>query len=39
MTARLPIPGSDDGTWGDILNGYNSIAVQNVIITRRSVVR
>lgn len=23
--ARLPIPGSDDGTWGDILNNYLSI--------------
>lgn len=23
--ARLPIPGSDDGTWGDILNEYLSI--------------
>ena len=20
--ARLPVPGSDDGTWGDILNEY-----------------
>lgn len=24
--ARLPIPGGDDGAWGDILNGYLSIA-------------
>lgn len=23
--ARLPIPGSDDGTWGDILNDYLSV--------------
>jgi hypothetical protein len=23
--ARLPIPGSDDGTWGDILNTYLSV--------------
>ena len=23
--ARLPIPGADDGTWGDILNNYLSI--------------
>lgn len=23
--ARLPIPGGDDGTWGDILNNYLSI--------------
>ncbi|MEJ0073241.1 MAG: hypothetical protein WDN27_04150 [Candidatus Saccharibacteria bacterium] len=22
MTQRLPIPGSDNGTWGDILNGF-----------------
>ena len=24
--ARLPIPGSDDGTWGDVLNDYLSAA-------------
>lgn len=24
MTARLPIPGKDDGQWGDILNNYLS---------------
>src|ERR1039458_7650280 len=24
MTARLPIPGQDDDTWGDILNNYLS---------------
>jgi hypothetical protein len=23
--ARLPTPGSDDGTWGDILNQYLSV--------------
>ena len=22
---RLPIPGSDDGTWGDILNSYLAV--------------
>jgi hypothetical protein len=22
MTARLPVPGSDDGDWGDVLNSY-----------------
>jgi hypothetical protein len=22
QTQRLPIPGSDDGTWGNVLNGY-----------------
>jgi hypothetical protein len=22
MVQRLPVPGSDDGTWGDILNGF-----------------
>ncbi len=22
MTARLPIPGQDDGTWGDVLNNF-----------------
>jgi hypothetical protein len=26
MVARLPIPGSDDGSWGDILNTYLSVA-------------
>ncbi len=26
MTQRLPIPGSDDGTWGNILNNYLSVA-------------
>ena len=25
--ARLPIPGSDDGTWGDILNQYLSVSL------------
>jgi len=24
--ARLPIPGSDDGTWGDVLNSYLSVS-------------
>ncbi len=24
--ARLPIPGSDDGTWGDILNTYLEVS-------------
>jgi hypothetical protein len=23
--ARLPIPGSDDGTWGDVLNDYLAV--------------
>jgi len=26
--ARLPIPGSDDGTWGDILNEFLSVSHQ-----------
>ena len=26
MTARLPIPGHDDGVWGDILNGFLEVA-------------
>jgi hypothetical protein len=26
MTQRLPIPGSDDGTWGDILNSYLAVS-------------
>jgi hypothetical protein len=26
MTARLPIPGSDDGTWGDILNSFLEVS-------------
>lgn len=24
--ARLPVPGSDAGTWGDILNTYLSVS-------------
>lgn len=24
--ARLPVPGSDDGNWGDILNNYLSVS-------------
>lgn len=27
MTARLPTPGSDDNTWGDILNTYLSVSL------------
>jgi len=26
MTARLPIPGSDDGTWGNVLNDFLEVA-------------
>ncbi len=26
MTARLPIPGSDNGTWGDILNSFLQVS-------------
>ncbi len=26
MSQRLPIPGNDDGTWGNILNNYLSVA-------------
>src|SRR5579864_2915068 len=26
MTVRLPIPGGDDGTWGDLLNSYLRVA-------------
>ena len=26
MTARLPNPGSDNGTWGDILNGFLGVS-------------
>ena len=26
MSQRLPIPGSDDGSWGDILNAYLSVS-------------
>lgn len=26
MTQRLPIPGQDDGTWGNILNGFLEVA-------------
>ncbi len=27
MTQRLPIPGGDDGDWGDILNGYLGVSL------------
>lgn len=27
--ARLPIPGSDNGTWGDVLNDYLLVAHSN----------
>ncbi len=27
MTQRLPIPGSDDGTWGSILNGFLGVSL------------
>lgn len=27
--ARLPIPGSDDGTWGDILNTYLQVSLDS----------
>jgi len=27
MPARLPVPGSDDGTWGDILNEYLEVSL------------
>jgi len=26
MAQRLPIPGSDDGTWGNILNGFLEVS-------------
>jgi hypothetical protein len=26
MTQRLPLPGQDDGTWGDILNGFLEVS-------------
>jgi hypothetical protein len=26
MAQRLPIPGQDDGTWGDILNGFLEVS-------------
>jgi len=26
MTARLPVPGSDEGTWGDILNSFLDVS-------------
>lgn len=29
MTQRLPIPGSDNGTWGDILNGFLEVSLYN----------
>jgi hypothetical protein len=27
MTQRLPIPGGDDDTWGDILNGFLEVSL------------
>lgn len=27
MTARLPVPGGDDGSWGDILNAYLEVSL------------
>src|SRR5476651_2233139 len=27
MPQRLPIPGSDDGTWGDVLNTYLKVSL------------
>lgn len=27
MTARLPVPGQDDGTWGSILNAYLQVSL------------
>src|SRR5665213_2184697 len=29
MTQRLPIPGSDDGDWGDILNNYLEVSLSS----------
>ena len=29
MTARLPIPGSDDGDWGDILNNFLEVSLSS----------
>ena len=29
MTARLPTPGADDGTWGDILNTYLGVSLNS----------
>jgi hypothetical protein len=29
MTNRLPIPGSDDGNWGDILNDFLEVSLYN----------
>jgi hypothetical protein len=29
MTQRLPIPGSDSGDWGDILNGFLEVSLYN----------
>lgn len=29
MTARLPVPGSDDGTWGTVLNDFLSQSLAN----------
>ena len=43
MSARLPQPGSDDGTWGTILNDFLSVAhngdgtLQNGIITDATI--
>ena len=29
MTQRLPVPGSDDGTWGSILNGFLGVSLDS----------
>ena len=29
MTSRLPIPGQDNGTWGDILNAYLEVSLNS----------
>jgi len=38
MTQRLPIPGQDDGTWGDILNAFLEVE-HNTDGSLRNVVR
>jgi hypothetical protein len=29
MTARLPVPGSDDGDWGNILNTFLEVSLNS----------
>ena len=38
MPPRLPVPGSDEGTWGDILNEYLSVSLDSAGSLKSSAV-